>query len=57
MIILKLTVKTKGYEHIYNYDATEIEIYPRECVIIKEEGKPLIILKDEYIEKIDIKEG
>ena len=57
MIILKLTVKTKGYEHIYNYDATEIEIYPRECVIIKEEGKPLIILKDEFIEKIDIKEG
>lgn len=54
VIILKLTIKNN---HTYEYDATEIEIYPRECVIIKEKDKPLIILKEECIEKIEIKEG
>ena len=57
MIILKIIVKSTSNNYIYEYDSTEIVIYPRECVIIKEEGKPLIILKDEYIEKMEIKEG
>ena len=54
---MKIIVKSSINNYIYEYDSTEIVIYPRECVIIKEEGKPLIILKDEYIERIEIKEG
>ena len=54
---MKIIVKATINNYIYEYDSTEIVIYPRECVIIKEEGKPLIILKDEYIEKMEIKEG
>lgn len=57
VIILKIIVKSTINNYTYEYDATEIEIYPRECVIIKKKDKPLIILKEECIEKIEIKEG
>lgn len=57
VITLKIIVKSTINNYTYEYDSTEIVIYPRGCVIIKEEDKPLVILKDEYIEKMDIKEG
>lgn len=54
---MKLTINPKSTDHTYEYHPEEIIIYPRECIVIKEKDKPAILLKEECIEKIEIKEG
>lgn len=54
---MKLTINPKNTDHTYVYKPEEIIIYPRECIVIKEKDKPAILLKEECIEKIEIKEG
>ena len=54
---MKLTIHPKHTDHTYAYSPEEIVIYPRECIVIKEKHTPAIILKEECIERIEIKEG
>lgn len=54
---MKLTIAPNNSDHTYAYNPEEIIIYPRECIVIKEKDKPAILLKEECIEKIEIKEG
>lgn len=54
---MKLTINPKNTDHTYAYNPEEIVIYPRECIVIKEKDKPAILLKEECIERIEIKEG
>ena len=54
---MKLTIHPKHTDHTYAYSPEEIVIYPRECIVIKEKVKPAILLKEECIERIEIKEG
>ena len=54
---MKLTIIPNNSDHTYSYYPEEIIIYPRECIVIKEKDKPAILLKEECIEKIEIKEG
>lgn len=54
---MKLTIHPKHTDHTYAYHPEAIIIYPRECIVIKEKDKPAILLKEECIERIEIKEG